>query len=314
MGLGLGACAPQELLRDEVNKRCPAPPYLDRSHSCVTRQSTHCRPPDGRLTDFCPVPAACHYHVHPIRNDIYPNRERSQSYVPEISPSKPRLKNLASTGHMVHTFENDFKVDRLLAARGVKRGIEYIVAWQGYGADGDTWKPEEHIKDRRLISDFKARRTVSVSIDLVIFTMRDRIARRLLDIKGPTFGLALEVEMAADPAVAHAVIARLSRPRVGLRFGARATPAPPVTQLEITDLEHIAELVRLHGSRPSTPLVRRWSAAHPRQREGGGWERQPRVGCMAWRLLCRLRTVSFGPVGSEARVCWIRKVGVTMFY
>jgi len=102
-----------------------------------------------------PIFARCPQHAITMSTPYamtYPNRERSQSYVPEISPSKPRLKNLASTGHMVHTFENDFKVDRLLAARGVKRGIEYIVAWQGYGADGDTWEPEEHMKYRRLIS------------------------------------------------------------------------------------------------------------------------------------------------------------------
>ena len=41
--------------------------------------------------------------------------------------------------------EEPYEIQKLLARR-VKRGqIEYLVAWKGFGADGDTWEPPEHI-------------------------------------------------------------------------------------------------------------------------------------------------------------------------
>jgi len=155
---------------------------------------------------------------------------------------------------------------------------------------------------------------VSVSIDLVIFTMRDRIARRLLATKDPTVGLALEAEKSADPA---RIIARLSRPRIGppIRSESYSSSTHLVRQLEITDLEHIAELVSLHGSRPEHGAGALLSRGRER---GGGWGRQPRAG--AWHacrvVVCALSFAVYGPgVGAlKPGFVGIFEQGVTMFY
>ena len=153
-----------------------------------------------------------------------------------------------------------------------------------------------------------------VSIDLVIFTMRDRIARRLLATKDPTVGLALEAEKSADPA---RIIARLSRPRIvpPIRSESYSSSTHLVRQLEITDLEHIAELVSLHGSRPEHGAGALLSRGRER---GGGWGRQPRAG--AWHacrvVVCALSFAVYGPgVGAlKPGFVGIFEQGVTMFY
>ena len=34
-----------------------------------------------------------------------------------------------------------YNVENILARRVKRGGIEYLVAWDGYGTEGDTWEP-----------------------------------------------------------------------------------------------------------------------------------------------------------------------------
>ena len=102
-------------------------------------------------------------------------------------------------------YEEEYVANKLLARRVSGRALEYLVAWEGYGADGDTWEPAVHLTER-LVQEFNASRsTMPPSIDMVVNVLRDRIARQLLENKGPMFGIQVDVEMAAIPEYADAI-------------------------------------------------------------------------------------------------------------
>ena len=102
-------------------------------------------------------------------------------------------------------YEEEYVANKLLARRVSGRALEYLVAWEGYGADGDTWEPATHLTER-LVQEFNASRsTMPPSIDMVVNVLRDRIARQLLENKGPMFGIQVDVEMAAIPGYADAI-------------------------------------------------------------------------------------------------------------
>ena len=45
------------------------------------------------------------------------------------------------------TYEEQFEVQCILARRCTSRAsgtFEYLVGWEGYGVEGDTWEPEAH--------------------------------------------------------------------------------------------------------------------------------------------------------------------------
>ena len=79
------------------------------------------------------------------------------------------------------------------------------MSWQGFGVDGDTWESPEFLPPPMLRA-FHARRSAwPCSLELVLRSMRDHIARQLLATKGPMFGVEVEVETAALPEYADAI-------------------------------------------------------------------------------------------------------------
>ena len=42
--------------------------------------------------------------------------------------------------------EETYEPQQILARHVRNRVLEYLVAWVGYGADGDPWEPPEHLK------------------------------------------------------------------------------------------------------------------------------------------------------------------------
>ena len=45
----------------------------------------------------------------------------------------------------------------LTVGAGRKRGVEYLVKWEGYSAQHNSWEPAANILDRGLIADYEAR-------------------------------------------------------------------------------------------------------------------------------------------------------------
>ena len=73
-------------------------------------------------------------------------RGRARGAPPEPGPAPLRLVAPATTpfGTLSETYD---EVDRLLAERPGKKGLEYLVRWRGWLACGDTWEPEAHLPE-----------------------------------------------------------------------------------------------------------------------------------------------------------------------
>ena len=55
-------------------------------------------------------------------------------------------------------------MSRVRGRRRVGGQNEYLIAWKGYGPDGDTWEPEEHLgKPGKEVKALD--KTVSVKVD-----------------------------------------------------------------------------------------------------------------------------------------------------
>jgi len=60
------------------------------------------------------------------------------------SPEKPR--------------EGFYVIDHIVEERKYGRGMQYLIRWEGYGSDEDTWEPAGGIKDPEILADFAARK------------------------------------------------------------------------------------------------------------------------------------------------------------
>jgi len=61
-------------------------------------------------------------------------------------------------------------LDQRIARRRGRRFVEYLVKWDGFGHEHNTWEPESHIADPTLIADFRAAQSTRVQAS------RDRTA------------------------------------------------------------------------------------------------------------------------------------------
>ena len=43
--------------------------------------------------------------------------------------------------------KEEYEVDRIMAERRTKRGLEYLVRWEGYSPLYDTWEPKNALKN-----------------------------------------------------------------------------------------------------------------------------------------------------------------------
>ena len=84
--------------------------------------------------------------------------------------------------------EENFVVDKIIARRRSRQGLEYLVAWEGYYEFGDTWELPGGLPPSEIAKFEAFRKPMPSSIELVLTTMRDKIARKLLPKSGPLFG------------------------------------------------------------------------------------------------------------------------------
>eukprot|EP00966_Prymnesium_polylepis_P201532 4669824-Prymnesium_polylepis.1 len=52
--------------------------------------------------------------------------------------------------------EEAYGLDKILWYRGPPDAREYLGAWEGFSANGDTWEPERHIYPTKLITAWNA--------------------------------------------------------------------------------------------------------------------------------------------------------------
>ena len=70
-------------------------------------------------------------------------------------------------------------VSKISGQRRTPRGVEYLVEWEGWSAEHDSWVPFWDILDEQLITFFLATREVVVNTDLALWQLRERIGRAL---------------------------------------------------------------------------------------------------------------------------------------
>ena len=104
-------------------------------------------------------------------------------------------------------FEEEYVVNKILARRVVRQRTDYLIAWEGYDQDGDTFEPKEHLPLALIVAFDAYMATLPSSFDIVLRQLRDGFARKLLESNGPMFGVEIEVEMAALPEYADALLA-----------------------------------------------------------------------------------------------------------
>ena len=106
-------------------------------------------------------------------------------------------------------------VNKILARRVVRQRTDYLIAWEGYDEDGDTFEPKEHLPRALIVAFDRYMATLPPSFDIVLRQLRDGFARKLLESNGPMFGVEIEVEMAALPEYADALLAGAAACGVG---------------------------------------------------------------------------------------------------
>ena len=68
----------------------------------------------------------------------------------------------------------------MIARRRSKRGLEYLVSWEGYNQFGDTWGLPDGLPPHEIAKFEAFRKPMPSSIELVLTAMRDKIAPKLL--------------------------------------------------------------------------------------------------------------------------------------
>ena len=123
-------------------------------------------------------------------------------------------------------------VDRLLSRRKSPngRGVEYLVRWQGYGPDGDTWEPSAHILDADVIRKFEEDQLLTELADDGVHVARKR----------PRAG--------ADDAAVRAVVGKLVRDVEKRAAKERAAADAAILSAVRTELRRLVRHVeRSHG-------------------------------------------------------------------
>ena len=71
------------------------------------------------------------------------------------SGSTQRSRALATIPGKVYGEEDVYRVDHLLNMRYSRNGSrEFLVKWEGWSSEWNTWEPEEHILDQEMLYDF----------------------------------------------------------------------------------------------------------------------------------------------------------------
>jgi hypothetical protein len=152
--------------------------------------------------------------------------------------------------------EKTYTVDRLLARRPASGGsFEYLVAWEDYGTEGNTWEREENIIDKTLVPKFDAE--YDLRVHLLWRRLRNFFYQFLCEGKEAEYEKIYTFDSTIDPAAALGLLKLLARQRGG------AKPLPVVsqvvgkfrrTQLAVTDMQTVSDIV---ASRPPAGRSRR---------------------------------------------------------
>lgn len=58
---------------------------------------------------------------------------------------------------MVVEGEEEFIVEGIIDSRIYRNKLQYLVKWEGYGPEENSWEPAEHVHAPRLVQEFHQR-------------------------------------------------------------------------------------------------------------------------------------------------------------
>ena len=153
--------------------------------------------------------------------------------------------------------EMQYEVDRILARRLLdpKEGtFEYLVAWKGFGTDGDTWESQETLNPKFWKAFDKA---YDLEVELVLRRLRNFFFNLLAETKDAVFNRVLTFDSTIPPRVALAVLKRLALQRDGarpLKVQSAEANGRRKYWLELKEPQAVSDAVLLHAEHPEAGL------------------------------------------------------------
>ena len=149
-------------------------------------------------------------------------------------------------------YDDFWNVDKILARR-IKPGTigvwEYLVAWEGFTAEGDTWQ-QAHDIPKNIVKDYNS--SYNLRAEMLLSRIRGSFWRVLKETKEALWNL--EIEEHTDPETARAAMQLLAWQRGGLPpLELQTYPGDDCKQklaLALMSQESVADLVRMHELHP----------------------------------------------------------------
>jgi hypothetical protein len=124
-----------------------------------------------------------------------------------------------------------FLVEKVVDMRKTSKGLEYLVAWQGFPkATDNTWEPAENIFDAALISDFEA------SLMLRSATLATINPKASVTAPTPKAAMSNKKPKAAAVKLTTMKVTPATEPTVYVAGTSKATVAAPVADTQMQTL------------------------------------------------------------------------------
>src|SRR5882724_13668003 len=92
------------------------------------------------------LPKSCN-RIHPVFNEVLLTKYHPPNYRSQAIPEPPRP--------IMQEGFPEYNVEEVLAARKRGRGIQYLVRWEDYGDEENTWEPSRNLKNaQEAIQEF----------------------------------------------------------------------------------------------------------------------------------------------------------------
>jgi len=85
-------------------------------------------------------------------------RKRSSTNIPKVMREKKRaIKTPLNVESVEDDDEKEFIVDDILDMRNEDGEDKYLVHWEGYSSDHDSWEPIDDLKNLKIFKEFQIR-------------------------------------------------------------------------------------------------------------------------------------------------------------
>ena len=130
---------------------------------------------------------------------------------------------------------------------GKRAGWEYLVRWEGYGTEGDTWLGRDKLP-KKLVKDWDA--TYNLETQLIMRRIRSCLRSLLDDAKEPVWKRRITFDATITPWAAATAMTRIAE-EAGVELKKfKGRDGKVKLQLSFADPEQCAKVVMLHLENP----------------------------------------------------------------